>query len=159
MKIALWIGIPVILILGAIVVVALRPTPSVITKQQNNIDITDTSKTTQSETSTIKTAAGRYQTYSADLLNDTGYPSTILFFYAAWCPECRAFDQSISGGTIPDGVQILRVTYDDSQDLRQKYSVTIQSTFVRVNASGDKQVLWSGYGKDKSISTIIENTK
>ena len=102
---------------------------------------------------------GRYEQYNASLVDDAGYSTTILFFYAAWCPECRAYDQAINAGDLPDGVQILRVTYDDAQDLRQKYGVTIQSTFVRVNSAGEKQVLWNGYGKDKSVTTILENTK
>jgi thiol-disulfide isomerase/thioredoxin len=104
-------------------------------------------------------SAGRYQTYEPGLVDDEGYATTILFFYAGWCPECRGYDQAITAGSIPSGVQILQVTYDDAQDLRKKYGVTIQSTFVRVDASGDKQVLWNGYGRDKSLNAILENTQ
>lgn len=111
------------------------------------------------ESDQTATATGRYETYKADLVDDEGYSSTILFFYAAWCPECRGYEQAIKASTVPDGIQILRVTYDDEQALRQKYGVTIQSTFVRVNSSGEKQTLWNGYGREKSLDEIIKNTK
>lgn len=103
--------------------------------------------------------AGRYADYSSEAAKKAVYSSTILFFYAPWCPECRAFDKAIQSGDVPSGVQILKVDYDSSQALRQTYGVTIQTTFVRVDTNGTKQALWTGYGKDKSVSAIIENTK
>lgn len=103
--------------------------------------------------------AGRYADYSSEAAKEAAYSSTILFFYAPWCPECRAFDKAIQSGDVPSGVQILKVDYDSSQALRQTYGVTIQTTFVRVDTNGTKQALWTGYGKDKSVSAIIENTK
>lgn len=128
---------------------------------EDTVPATDQPATPAMEESTPvpNTASGRYQQYDSALIDDAGYESTILFFYAAWCPECRSYDKAINEGSLPDGVQILRVTYDDAQDLRQKYGVTIQSTFVRVDGAGNKQTLWNGYGKDKSIDAIIENTK
>lgn len=104
-------------------------------------------------------SAGRYIDYSADAIKSEGYDVTILFFHAPWCPECRAFDTAIKQGTVPQGIQILKIDYDSSQDLRQRYGVTIQSSFVRVDKDGNKQKSWSGYGKEKSIDAIIENTK
>jgi len=102
---------------------------------------------------------GRYVDYSAGLVGDNSYDLTILFFYAPWCPECRSFDQAINADNIPQNTQILKVDYDTSQDLRQQYGITIQSSFVRVDHSGNKQSLWIGYGKDKSLNSIVENTK
>lgn len=102
---------------------------------------------------------GRYVAYSEAARAEAGYATTIIFFFAPWCPECRGFDQAISRGNIPDGTQILKVDYDSSRELRQRYGVTIQSTFVRVSASGDKQTLWTGYGKEKSVDAIIEHTQ
>lgn len=102
-------------------------------------------------------AQGRYETYTETAPAATGYTQTVLFFYAPWCPECRAFDTAINDSAIPDGVQVLRVDYDSSTELRQKHGVTLQSTFVEVNASGDQTALWVGYGKDKSLATILDN--
>lgn len=165
MKYVWWIVGATVLIGALILVVVLRPmTP---TASMDTVDKPDTSTATDLPTTTdpdadeptIVSASGRYVDYSADLVEDNGFQTTILFFYAGWCPECRGYDQAINAATLPDGLQILKVNYDDEQDLRQKYGVTIQSSFVRVNAAGDKQKLWNGYGKEKSLDVILENTK
>lgn len=103
---------------------------------------------------------GRYAEYSEEILNKkcSGYNKTILFFYAPWCPECRGFDKAITSGEIPAGTQILKVDYDSSSELKKKYGVTIQTTFVRVDANGEKIKTWTGYGAEKSIDLILENT-
>jgi len=102
-------------------------------------------------------AQGRYVAYEADLVGDERYDQTMLFFYAPWCPECKAFDGELSNSEIPDGIQVLRVDYDSAGDLRKKYGVTTQTTFVRVDADGAKQALWVGYGRTKSIDAVVEN--
>lgn len=106
-----------------------------------------------------KLASGRYEVYSEASRQDNNYDTTILFFHAPWCPECRAFDEEIKKSGVPDGVQILKVDYDTNQDLRKHYGVTVQTSFVRVNNDGEKQAAWVGYGKTKSVDVIIENTK
>ncbi|MFE6510977.1 thioredoxin family protein [Nocardioides sp. NPDC057767] len=102
---------------------------------------------------------GRYADYSAAAVAEDCYTDTILFFHAPWCPECRGFEEAIKRGEVPEGAQILKVDYDSATDLRKKYEVTIQSTFVRVDASGARVRLWSGYGQDKSVDAILENTQ
>ncbi|MFE6647530.1 thioredoxin family protein [Nocardioides sp. NPDC057772] len=104
-------------------------------------------------------APGRYADYSAAAVAEECYTDTILFFHAPWCPECRGFEEAIKSGEVPDGAQILKVDYDSATDLRKKYEVTIQSTFVRVDPSGERVKLWSGYGQDKSVDAILENTQ
>ncbi|MEU4450926.1 thioredoxin domain-containing protein [Nocardioides sp. NPDC023903] len=104
-------------------------------------------------------APGRYTDYSAAAVADECYTDTILFFHAPWCPECRGFEEAIKSGEVPDGAQILKVDYDSATDLRKQHEVTIQSTFVRVDPAGERVKLWSGYGKDKSVDAILENTK
>lgn len=103
------------------------------------------------------TIEGRYLPYTEAELAGSEYQTNVLFFYAAWCPECRAFDEAIKASEIPDGVQILQVDYDAATDLRQQYGVTLQSTFVSVTADGAAQATWVGYGKDKSVDAILEN--
>lgn len=103
--------------------------------------------------------AGRYVDYSETAVAEECYTDTILFFHASWCPECRAFEKAIENGTVPKKAQILKVDYDSATDLRKKYEVTIQSTFVRVDTTGERVKLWSGYGQDKSVDAILENTR
>ena len=117
-----------------------------------------TSPSTDGSTASCETP-GRYADYSAEAAADVCYTDTILFFHAPWCPECRGFEKAIESGTVPDGAQILKVDYDSATDLRKKYEVTIQSTFVRVDATGKRIKLWSGYGQDKSVDAILEHTR
>lgn len=109
--------------------------------------------------STTEAKQGRYTTYSSDAVADTGYSTSVVFFFAPWCPECQAFKKSLNNGPLPEGVQVLETDYDSSTDLKKQYGVTLQSTFVRVNTSGDLQNKWVGYGKDKSLTTVLENLK
>ena len=163
MKYLLWI-LGVCAVVGILVaLVSYRPANDTADNTVSTKTATDIEPAQSAEPSTALSptalSAGRYQTYEPGLVDDEGYSTTILFFYAGWCPECRGYDQAIKVGSIPDGVQILQVTYDDAQDLRQKHGVTIQSSFVRVDAGGDKQALWNGYGRDKSLNAILENTQ
>lgn len=79
---------------------------------------------------------GAYKDYSANVIASTN-GTKILFFHAPWCPQCRQLEGSIKAGTIPDNVTIFKVDYDSSQALRQKYGVTIQTTLVKVDDSGN----------------------
>ena len=117
-----------------------------------------TSPSADGSTSSCETP-GRYADYTAEAAADVCYTDTILFFHAPWCPECRGFEEAIESGTVPDGAQILKVDYDSATDLRKKYEVTIQSTFVRIDATGKRIKLWSGYGQDKSVDAILEHTR
>ncbi len=116
---------------------------------------------TAGDTSTVSTALanGRYVDYSQQEISNKNYATTILFFHAPWCVECRGFEKSIESSSLPEGVQILKVDYDSSTELRKQYGVTIQSTFVRVNTEGEKQAIWVGYGGDKSVDAIVKNTQ
>lgn len=100
--------------------------------------------------------AGRYTSYSKSSLS-AGYETNVVFFYAPWCPECRAFKQAIQSASIPDGVQFLEADFDSSTDLKKQYGVTLQSTFVKVDDNDTQQSKWVGYGKEKSTQTILNN--
>lgn len=109
-----------------------------------------------SEEESVELAAGTYRDYDRSAVADPGYSTTVLFFHASWCPECRAFEQSIEAGPIPDGVQILKVDYDTSDELKRRYGVTIQTTFVKVDTDGEQLSSWVGYHQDRSIETILD---
>lgn len=160
MKYIWWIVGVVVLIGLLVVVVMLRPmTPTTSSDTSVATDLPASVNQPEGDKNPTILVSGRYTDYISDLVDDEGFQTTILFFYAGWCPECRGYDQAIKAATLPDGLQILKLNYDDEQDLRQQYGVTIQSSFVRVNAAGEKQALWNGYGKEKSLDAILENTK
>lgn len=125
-----------------------------------NLTESDEDKTTSSTKNDAQIEGmtkGRYTAYSSENTASAGYNKNIIFFYAPWCPECRAFKEAIQAETIPDGTQILETDFDSSTDLKKKYGITLQSTFVRVNNNGEMKSKWVGYGKDKSLNTVLEN--
>jgi thiol-disulfide isomerase/thioredoxin len=87
---------------------------------------------------------GRYEEYSEETFNQAE-GRRVLFFYAPWCPQCRALDASIRESNVPDGVVIFKVDYDSNQAMRQKYGVTIQTTLVEVDTNGNEVKKYVAY--------------
>jgi thiol-disulfide isomerase/thioredoxin len=91
----------------------------------------------------------------------TGTPvsgmKNVLFFHASWCPTCRAADANIKANllSIPSGLTIHQVDYDSSTELKKKYGVTYQHTFVQVDESGTLIKKWSGGGLDEIKAEIM----
>jgi thiol-disulfide isomerase/thioredoxin len=81
-------------------------------------------------------ASGQYVDYTDEaLVNADG--QRVLFFHAPWCPQCRAIESDINSNGVPSGFTILKVDYDTNQELRKKYGVTLQTTFVKVDKEGN----------------------
>lgn len=77
----------------------------------------------------------------------------ILFFNASWCSTCKVARDNFeaSKAEIPGDMTIVIVDYDNSETLRAKYGVTLQHTFVQVDANGQQLAKWSG---SKTISEL-----
>ncbi len=103
-------------------------------------------------------SSGVYELYAADKIARASSGPVVLFFRASWCPTCQAADKDIraNAATIPSGVVILDVDYDNSADLKKKYGVTYQHTFVQVDASGNQIAKWSG---SRTLSEVVKNIK
>lgn len=104
------------------------------------------------------TAAGSYESYSPDKLARADQGDVVLFFRASWCPTCRALDADIKANrdSIPSGVTILDVDYDNSTSLKQKYGVTYQHTLVQVDSSGNQIAKWMG---SPTLVSLLGNVK
>jgi hypothetical protein len=100
-------------------------------------------------------APGVYREYSEESVAEAGFDTTVIFFHASWCSECRAFEQAIESEELPAGLQILKADYDTATDLVDRYDVRIQTTFVKVDSNGDEISSWVGYQKDRSVDTIL----
>lgn len=86
---------------------------------------------------------GSYEAYSPEKLALAQKGKVVLYFHADWCPICRPLDAALKSADIPSGVHILKVNYDTAGDLKQKYGVTYQHTFVQVDARGMLVAKWS----------------
>jgi thiol-disulfide isomerase/thioredoxin len=89
---------------------------------------------------------GMYVAYDAAKLAMANSGDVVLFFRASWCPTCQAVDKNIKANAskIPGSLTILDVNYDSSAELKKKYGVTYQHTFVQVDAAGAMIKKWSG---------------
>ena len=103
-------------------------------------------------------ASQSYITYDQYQASKDTYADSkvVLFFNATWCPDCRAINEALTSdpGKIPAGTTVVSVDYDQHADLRQRYGVTMQHTFVQINSSGDKVRQWastSTYGLLKEL--------
>ena len=91
-------------------------------------------------------AAGAYLS-KADYAEQAGSRAgtkVVYFFHAPWCPTCRATEKAIGRDGIPAGLTLVKVDFDTENDLRKKYGVTTQHTFVQVDPSGAELAKWTG---------------
>ncbi|MCH9816165.1 MAG: thioredoxin family protein [Actinomycetia bacterium] len=99
-------------------------------------------------------ASGSFVPYS-DYVNDAAnYDNTevVLFFNASWCPTCNEAVESIENTGVPEGVTIVSVDFDSSQDLKQQYGVTQQHTFVQLDENGNEVQKFSGNITAQSVA-------
>lgn len=100
-------------------------------------------------------ASGAYIDYREGVIASTS-GTKLLFFHAPWCPQCRDLEASINKDGVPSGVTIIKVDYDTSRELRQKYGVTLQTTVVRIDDSSTLIKKFVAYD-DPSISAVKNN--
>lgn len=111
------------------------------------------------DTKTTVNVESGYTIYNKDKLTNAKYGKVILFFHASWCPSCKALDSNIKSNinSIPNDVLILKVDYDASNDLKQKYGVTSQHTLVQVNENGDLIKSSKGLYQLNTLESVIQN--
>jgi thiol-disulfide isomerase/thioredoxin len=100
---------------------------------------------------------GAYDGYADDKLSYADKGDVVLFFHASWCPTCRSAEQSLTSNTIPDGLLVLKINYDASSELKKKYGVTSQHTFVQVDANGNMIKKWLGSGSATEIAAQVRS--
>ena len=102
--------------------------------------------------------AGEYKDYSVEITNaaQAAGSKVVLFFYAPWCPFCRAADADFQahGDKIPVGVTVLKTSYDNETALKQKYGVTYQHTFVQIDNNGNLVTKWISGDTDQLAKNI-----
>lgn len=156
------IGIIVIVIGGAMAYLLLSGSPSsqpasTDTGQASDLPAGPNPESQIPNTQQSPATPGTYTSYNQEVFAKTT-GRRVLFFYAAWCPQCRALEQSIQSGTIPSGVTIFKVDYDTSVDLRQKYGVSLQTTLVEIGVHGNEVGKYVAYDTP-TLEAVIKGLK
>ncbi|MBI2037451.1 MAG: thioredoxin family protein [Candidatus Magasanikbacteria bacterium] len=114
--------------------------------------------TAEKEAMMDKAVAGMYKDYSPAALAEAtkNGGKAVLFFWAAWCPYCKEANADFLANTskIPNNVTVLKTNYDTEKDLKTKYGVTYQHTFVQVDAQGNQITKWNGGGTQALINNL-----
>jgi len=108
-------------------------------------------------TAVSEVLAPGYYTYTPAALGTaqrTGI--AVLYFWAPWCSSCTSLDIELQDkkASIPEGITVLRVDYDQAQELRAKYNVVTQHTFVQVDAAGNALSTWVG-GDIEELEALV----
>jgi len=104
-----------------------------------------------------KESSANYQPYSEASYAAATNQKRVLFFHATWCPDCQNIDKQLQAdsSSIPEGAIVFIVDYDKEKDLKAKYNITYQHTFVQVDTQGNAVSTWN----DTTADTIAENIK
>ena len=128
----------------SILLVSCSTAESVDNSQQLESEVVGDSSTTQNTDS----SRGNYVSYQNYEQEVEKYKDSrvIMFFNASWCSTCKIardnFESSLD--QIPLDLTIVVVDFDNSDDLRKKYGITVQHTFVQIDANGESLKKWSG---------------
>ena len=99
-----------------------------------------------------------FEDFSPDKIRRADTAPVVLFFHASWCPSClsaeRIFHKKLS--SLPPGVSILKIDYDSATELKERYNITYQHTFVQVDSMGNELARWSGGAVDGVIANLIQ---
>ena len=75
---------------------------------------------------------------------------TVVFFFASWCPNCRATVTELNArwAEVNPDLTLVIADYDKETALKGKYGVTYQDTFVLLDEKGQAAKSWNSGGVD-----------
>ena len=121
-------------------------------------DAMSSAKSSSSATSHSDSASQSYITYDQYQASKDKYADSkvVLFFNAKWCPACRAINEALTSdpGKIPAKTTLVSVDYDQHTDLRQRYGVATQHTFVQIDTNGEKTRQWVSTSVDALLKEL-----
>lgn len=149
MKYLIWLVLLIILVYGGYLLLSSSNDSAPIEGADSAMPANENSavnETTVENGTEQTTTKGSYEVYAPEKISRASSGDVVLFFRAVWCPTCKALDADIRANlsSIPGGLTILDVDYDNSAELKKKYGVTYQHTFVQVDAQGKLIKKWSG---------------
>jgi thiol-disulfide isomerase/thioredoxin len=132
-------------------------TPSSPTVPSSRNDVaTNGSSDIKQHNSQNSVASSRYVDYTPSAFDQANDKRRVYFFSAVWCPTCKAANREFLSdlGSIPEDVIIFKTDYDTETELKKKYAITYQHTFVQVDEAGNELSKWSGGAIDDLLSNL-----
>src|SRR3989344_5201513 len=104
-----------------------------------------------------QTVNNQYLPYSPEAVAAASDKQKLLFFHANWCPICRATEEEILENILPlpKDLIIFKTDYDSEKELKQKYGITYQHTFVLIDNRGNELIKWNGGGVEEIVNQLI----
>jgi thiol-disulfide isomerase/thioredoxin len=130
------------------------------TKKSTTEDTTmDKDQSKGEDQTSVMAKPGAYKDYSESAIKSEqeAGQKVVLFFHAPWCPFCKAANTAFLNNIsqIPAGVTVLKTDYDSNTELKKKYGVTYQHTFVQIDNNGNLVTKWNG----GDIDSLKQNLK
>ena len=143
-----WVGVILLLVVIVVGFAYWQSTQSADRQNASNSrdETADTKKQTAETKKQAQAQPGVFTEYQEGLVASTDGVK-LLFFHAPWCPQCRMIEDDIESQGVPNGVTVLKVDYDSNQELRAKYGVTLQTTFVEIDADGEEIEKYVAYNE------------
>ncbi|MFY9227911.1 MAG: thioredoxin family protein [Candidatus Microsaccharimonas sp.] len=142
-----------VLISAAVAYILITPNKGTVAEEMTKETSTSSEETTPP--AQTNTQPGVYTDYSEEAIATTK-GTKLLFFHASWCPQCRQIEASIKADGIPTGVTVFKIDYDSNQKLRERYGVTLQTTFVKIDDAGNKIASYVAYEEPQFSSVERE---
>jgi len=154
------ITIVAVIFLGKFLTADKKPIAENVAQTETVANTTSTVENQETQT-TLVDEASWYTDYSdAALAEATAEDGrAVIFFHASWCPSCQAasMDFEANQNQIPLDVTILKADYDTATELKEKYNIVMQDTFVQVDATGKELTKWNSGGE--GIKSLLANLK
>ena len=104
----------------------------------------------------------RYIDYSSEALakaTENNGKAVIWFAALKWCPSCQAADRDFRANfdKVPKDVSIMKIDYDTATDLKKKYAIVMQDTFIYVDSKGKEITRWNSGGQ--GVASVLANVK
>lgn len=134
------------------------PNDSMMQKTESSTMIKPDESKSMQKPETAMEKSGSYKDYSTATVaaEQAAGNKVVLFFHAPWCPYCKAADSAFTARIkeIPAGVVVLKTDYDSNTELKKKYGVTYQHTFVQIDNDQNKVTVWNGGDVDNLITYL-----
>ena len=99
----------------------------------------------------------RYIENSPEKFAQASNKKRVYFFHASWCPTCKVANEEFSANPngIPEDIVLFKTDYDTETELKRKFGITYQHTFVFVDENGKEIKKWNGGG----LAELVQNTR